>query len=216
MSSPHNLDWTHNLGITATMLSPTELISGCCFRRPQRRCPGQESKVEVSKSHRLHPHLPAMGHTIKSSKPQLLQGERLWTPGVIALFSFLCVGIAGTRKVLSPFLFQRTFCTPIPLLSQPHRCQADYLLCNLGAPATGMTQTASVMTSIKYFAENRTISRIYKQALSNSAFICLLIHVSALCQHETLVFTVHTCPAELQHNKIFICLPEKQHDSHHS
>lgn len=36
-------------------------------------------------------------------------------------------------------------------------------------------------------SSDRAISRIYKQALSNSALICLLIHVCVLCQHETLV-----------------------------
>lgn len=107
---------------------------------------------------------------------------------------------------------------PLIYLSHTHRCQADCLLQSTapGNWSTGTTEPASLITLIKYFAENRTISRIYKQAPSNSAFICLLIHVSALCQHETLVSTVHTCPSELQHNKIFILLPEKWDDIHQS
>lgn len=156
----------------------------------------------------------------------LIQGEMLLTPGAITCFTFIpiyvwelqapgrfCV-LLSSKNFLPTSMYTHNL--PIYLL-HTYRCQADYLLCNLHAPgnwSTGMTETASVITSIKYFAENRTISRIYKRALSNSAFICLLIHVSALCQHETLVSTVHTCPSELQHNKIFILLPKKLHDSY--
>lgn len=171
-----------------------------------------------------------MGHTVRPPRLTLTssrekcfkhQGQSL------ALFSFLFVYGNGRHQegfvsfcLLKNFLpaSMHTHNPPIYLF-HTYRCQTDHLLCNPHPPgnrSTSVTETASVITSVKYFAENRTISRIYKQARSNSAFICLLIHVSALCQHETLVSTVHTCPSELRHNKIFILLPEKLHDSHQS
>lgn len=105
MSSPHR-DWMHNPGITATMLWPTELISGCCFTRSQRDThfnPAQELKVKVS-----HPNVTDSIHSLllwdTTLGPQsILQGEMLLTPGVIALFSFLRMGTAGTRKVFVSF-----------------------------------------------------------------------------------------------------------------
>lgn len=149
----------------------------------------------------------------------------LLTPGTITCFIFIPIHARELQVpgrfcvLLSSRIFSPTSMHTRNPPIHSYWCQAHCLLCSPHGPgnwSARMTEPASVTTSIKHFAENRTISRIYKQALSNSAFICLLIHVSALCQHEALVSTVHTCPSELQHSKIFILLPEKLHDSHQS